>query len=140
MATAAWSAASARTSWIAAQAITTGANYLGSEIDNETNKDRYASVEILANFSSAPTAELVVMVYILYALDGTNYEDGDATPTDPKKGPVAVLPVRNATGNQRIAVRGIPLSPHKFKVLARNETDQTATTTVLVETYDETIA
>ena len=140
MATTGLEASTSRTTGVSAQSIATGDNYLGSEIDNSTNLDEFCSIEILGTPAVAPTAEDPLMVYIVYAIDGTNYEDGDATPTDPKKAPVAVLLVKASTNAQKIATLRVPLAPHKFKILVRNEADQSVTTTVLCRTYNKTVA
>ena len=124
---------SSRTTGIAAANIAAGANALGSEIDNSTNKDTECDIEVSITCGVAPTADKVMEVYILYALDGTNYEDGNAVgPVDPKKAPVGCVAVRAVTSAQKCVISGVPLRPYKFKVLLKSELDQTATTTVLL--------
>ena len=133
-----WEAPTNRATGITSSSITAGANALGDEIDNGTNLDRWAAFELTFTCSSAPTANTVVELYLIHALDGTNYEDGDATPTDPGKAPVAVFAARNVTSAQKVSVTGVPLPPFKFKSLLKSELDQNATSVALdCETYKE---
>lgn len=124
-------AATSRTTGISAQTIAAGANYLGSEIDNSSNLDAEATVEVAHTCSTAATAGGTLLIYLLKAVDGTNYEDGDATPTDPTRSPDMVVVTRNVTAAQRTTKARIPLGPHKYKVLVRSELDQSASVTVL---------
>ena len=126
-----WSTFSSQTTGISAQSITAGSNYIGSVIDNSLNKYTEASIDILLNFSVAPVTNTIMEVYLIYSIDGTNYERGDAS-TDPLKNPIACMPVANATGDQRMTFTGIKLMPLKFKVLLKSEHDQTATATALL--------
>jgi len=133
-----WTAPTARTSGISAQSVAAGANYLGSEIDNETNLDMYAAVELSMTPGSAPTAGNVVELYVLYAIDGTNYEQG-AVATDPEKSPAAVYAAKASTDAQAQTIM-IPLKPFKFNLLVKSELDQTATITVDIETFNPDFA
>jgi len=134
-----WAAAGAsRTTGIASASLTAGANSLGSEIDNTANKDRWATLELTFTCSTAATARKVVEAYLIYATDGTNYEDGDGTPTDPAKSPAGVFVNRNVTTQQKTTITGIPLEPLKFKLLLKSELNQDATSlTLLCYTYNE---
>lgn len=126
-----WDSAVSRTTGISTASINAGANNLGSEISNNTNKDRWATFELQFTCASAPTAGTVFELYLIYAIDGTNYEDGDATPTDPIKIRAGVFPARNVTSAQRIVLANIPLSPFKVKCLLKSELDQNATSVTL---------
>jgi hypothetical protein len=134
MATFPWAAATSRTTGISAQSIANGAGYVGSEIDNATNLDDTMDIEVIINCSTAPTANLVLYVYVLYALDGTNYEDGSSSQV-PVGVPMIAIPARNVTGAQRVMFRGMTISPLKFKILCWNSLGQTSTTTVTAKTY-----
>lgn len=135
-----WNAATSVSSGISSESVNAGANNLGTEIDNTTNKDRFLSFDLTFSCASAPTANTTIEVYILYAIDGTNYEDGDATPTDPTKNPAAAVAARNVTGAQRVAVTNIPIQPFKFKILIKSELDQNATSVTLnAYTHNEDI-
>ena len=128
-----WKTPTAQTTGISAAVIAAAGNYLGSAIDNRTNLDQFCTIEVLANFSVAPTANKIISVYVLYSVDGVNFEDGSTT-VDPTKSPVGVLVTRNVIGNQRVVIHGVPLDPHQFKVLVVNDADQTATVTVSLYT------
>ena len=127
-----------RTSGINAASVAAGANCLGSVIDNSSNLDFHADVELVWSCSTAPTADRVLEVYLLYALDGTNFEDGDAS-TDPRAPVMGAVPVFANTSVHRFLVRGIPLEPLAFKVLVKSRLDQAATITVNIKTYREQV-
>lgn len=124
-----WQTPTAKTTGISAASVVAGGNVLGSVIDNRTGLDQFCTIEILANFAVAPLANKIVTVYLLYSLDGVNFEDGSAT-VDPTKAPTAVLTTRNVVGDQRTIIPNVPLDPHQFKILVKNSADQTATITV----------
>jgi len=127
-----------RAAGISAASLNAGANALGSAIGNDSNLDRWADFELQFTCSVAPTANTVVELYLLYALDGTNYEDGSAAPIDPTKTPVGVFTARAVTSAQRVTLSHVPLSPHKFKCLLKSELDQNATgVTLTCYTYNE---
>lgn len=135
-----WTSPTNVTSPISAQTVNSGAGSLGSEYDNETNKNQFAAFELRTTHGTAPTANSVWHLYILYALDGTNYEEDGAT-TQPKKSPVASFPVRNSTSQQAWAV-SVPILPFKFKPVAWNATDQNSSataTTLDMEVFNDEI-
>lgn len=136
--------ASSRTSGLSAVSIAIGSNYLGAAIDNASNLDLQADVELVWSCGTAPTADKVLEVYLLYALDGTNYEDGAGNGTgtgdvDPKAPLIGAAPVYANTSSHRYLIRGVPLEPLPFKVLVKSELDQAATVTVNVKTYREQV-
>ena len=138
-------AASSRTSGISDASIIAGANYLGAAINNASNLDLQADVELAWSCGTSPTADKVLEVYLLYALDGTNYEDGAGNGTgsgdvDPKAPMIGAVPVYANTSGHRYLIRGVPLEPLSFKVLVKSELDQTATVTVNVKTYKQQVA
>ena len=52
---------------------------LGAEIDNSTNKYLLAEAEFLAGGTYTPTANGYIELWLLRAMDGTNYEDGSSS-------------------------------------------------------------
>jgi hypothetical protein len=130
-----------RTTGIATASVAHAAGYLGSEIDNSTNKDTLCAIQVTWTLAATPTAGEPLYVYILYAIDGTNYEDG-GTALQPRKGPEACIGVpANATANVETRI-DIPLAPFKFKLLVWNGTaakDITSLLTVLCQTYNPDI-
>jgi hypothetical protein len=127
-----------RASGITSASLTAGANYLGSAIDNSTNLDLYADIEIVWSCSLTPTADAVLEVYLLYSLDGTNYEDG-STSVDPKAPMAGAAPVYADTATHRYLIRGVSLEPLAFKALVKSEINQAATVTVNIITYREQV-
>lgn len=134
-----WKSANARTSGISGDTLNSGANVLGSSVDNSTNLDRYLDLDLSFTCGTAPTANDVIEIYALYAIDGTNFEDGDATPTDPTKHAVAHVAARAVTSEQRQAVLNIPIAPYHFRLLLKSELDQNCTATVDARTHNEDI-
>jgi len=128
-----------RTSGISSQSITAGSNYLGSAIDNSSNLDMFADIEIEWSCATAPTADKNLELYLLYAQDGTNYEDGDSS-TDPKVAPAGVAPAYADTATHRKVIRRVKVEPQKLKILIKSELDQDATVSVNVQTYNGRIA
>lgn len=134
-------AGTSRTSGIAAASVATTANYIGSEINNATNLDELADIELTYAYGTNPTAAKTLSLHILYAFDGTNYEEGagDGSGTgdvDPMAHTQigAVSPAAD-TSTHRKLFGGVPLLPYKFKLLVRNvDTGQTATVTVTITT------
>lgn len=132
-----------RTTGISSASIATGANWLGAEINNATNNDPYADIEITWSYASAPTAAKKMDVYLLYAMDGTNYEQGagDGTGTgdvDPLAGCLigSVSPSADTTAHRKVIATRMELLAYPFKILVANvDTAQTATVTVLCKTY-----
>ena len=116
-----------RSTGISAQAIAAGANYLGSEIDNSANLDTLCDIEVDYTPGVGPTAGDYIEAYLVYAQDGTNYEDGDATPTDPVKASVGIVRCFTDTTRRRFLISGVPLSQFKFKVLLKSEVAQSIT-------------
>ena len=116
-----------RITGISSQAIAAGANYLGSAIANDTNLDTLWDIEVDYTPAVAPTAGDYIEVYLLYSQDGTNYEDGDATPTDPVKAPVGIVRCFTDTTRRRFLISGVPLSQYKLKVLLKSEVAQSIT-------------
>lgn len=122
-----WSGGTSRTSGIANNAINAAARALGDEIDNSTNKDTYLMAELQFTTAGTPVAGDICSLYLIYAFDGTNYGDGDANNT-PAKNPDATIPLRAATGAQRVTCPyPIPVLPLKFKPLLINNSGNNAT-------------
>jgi len=125
-------AKSAVSTGITSQAVAAGANYLGSEMDNSAAENPSdATTEITYDSASSPAAGKTLELYLLRAPDGTNYEEGDASPTDPAdhKQPVLTLALDEDTDTHRF-VFDHALPPDKCKWLVKSESDQSCTVTV----------
>lgn len=132
-------AGTSRSSGIASASVQNTKAYIGSAIDNATNLDAYADIEIVWAYGTNPTASKNLKVYLLYAEDGTNYEEGagdGSTVTAPLEACLvdAVSPAAD-TNTHRKLFPAIPIAPYKFKPLVYNlDTGQTATVTLNVFT------
>jgi hypothetical protein len=95
----------------------------GSEIDNTANY-QYADFDLYIRFASAPAAGIYVSVWLLQAVDGTNYEDGSGTTTPvlPTRPADLQFPVAAVSTQQRIALRMRTLPNGKFKPYFYNNT------------------
>ncbi len=114
---------------------------LGTEYDNETNKKRFAAFQLNFQHGTGPTAGRVWLLYLLYATDGTNYEDG-GTSVQPRKMPACSFPVRNVTSAQVVTIPIVAISPFKFKPLVWNDTDQNSSSSAVslkMEVFDEEV-
>lgn len=92
-----------------------------SEIDNTTDLNLYHDLTLtVAAQGSARSAGATITVYLIMALDGTNYDDVDATTAEV----AAVFPLDAATTARQATRRDIPIPPGKFKYFIRNSTGQ----------------
>lgn len=129
-----WRAPTSRASGIAAAALANNANLLSSEINNATNLDSVLWGEISGTFAVAPAANTRIDVYVLYAADGTNYEEGGVG-VNPIKALGPSITVVADTNAHRWFFSVDLLHPYKCKVLLRNNgTGQTMTVTLLLWT------
>jgi hypothetical protein len=129
-----------------AKALANAAQKCGNEIDNTSALALYADFDLYWRGASAPAAGAYVALYLVPAVDGTNYADGaDDTVTPPDTAWVGSFPLRAVTTQQRVALRGVLLSPGKQKVVIINKSGQAATNTdneniLKYRTYSETVA
>ena len=137
-------AGASRTSGIAAHTLNTLCHFAGAEIDNSVNKDEFLDLDVLITLAATPVAGAPVNVHILYAIDGTNYEDGIPATND---GTAAASPAPNAnslvdshgvlasSSAQRWTIREVPLLPYKFKIVVYNGTAKSCTSLLTVLAY-----
>lgn len=110
--------------------LSTELNALGSatlsaasaSLDNSVNLDMFADIELnLASLS--PGVNPYCTLYILEAVDGTNFPSASATPL--RNQPSAILctfPLDSTAATaQRITIRNVPLPPAIFKVALDNQ-------------------
>jgi len=129
-------AATSRTSGFSTTTIADGATGTGSAIANQTNLDKYLTADFYYTYSVNPTASKTVKVYLVYAVDGTNYED-----VDDNTNLAAVFSPAADTDNHRVVLlRNWPVLPFAFKLVVVNvDTAQTITLTVNAYTHNEAI-
>ena len=93
-----------------------------SAVDNTTNLNLFMDLElVLGSQGSARSAGATVAIYMVVAVDGSNYPDVNETTAEL----IAVLALDAATTARRAAVRDVPMPPALFKLFARNNTGQT---------------
>lgn len=102
---------------------------IGNEVDNATNRYLYADWDLKCRFQSAPSIGGYIALYLIPAIDGTNYTDGDDSVAPPPSTWIGNFPVRAVTTQQRVSLRGSLLPPGKFKPLAINKSGQSMTNT-----------
>lgn len=133
-----------RTTGIATQTLNTVSRFAGAEIDNSVNLDEQCDIVLLFTLAATPTAGDPIKVYILYAMDGTNYEDGIPTTNDgahddgyaanPSAQVASIGTLAVATA-QKMTLRGIGLRPYKFKLMIYNGTTKSCTSLLTVLLY-----
>lgn len=92
-------------------------------LDNGTNLDVYIDAElVLATQGVARSNPAVVLLYAVYALDGTNYGDVNQDCSDF----LGQFSLDAAVTARRVALQGgpAPLKPGLFKLFVRNTTGQ----------------
>lgn len=124
MASIKWEVASASTIMTTElNSLANNATAISSEVNNTSNLYLFDDVELYTNtFGSTPTAGSVIELYQVVALDGTNYEDGNASIDPPASNLVGVFNIRASTSAQRHVLRMIPAAPLKYKYVVKNKT------------------
>lgn len=75
--------------------------------------------ELVFQFPTSPTANTALLVWLLREIDGTNYENGDASVT-PTRNPDIKFTVRAVTTAQRIIIPVYDIPTGPIKALLRN--------------------
>jgi len=109
--------------------LANNAQKLGSEVDGATERHMLADFDLYCRFAVAPSSGGHVALYLLQAIDGSNYADGDDSVAPAATALVGTFIVRAVTTQQRIAVRGVTLPATKWKPLAVNKSGQAMTNT-----------
>ncbi|GIV52434.1 MAG: hypothetical protein KatS3mg038_2955 [Candidatus Kapaibacterium sp.] len=121
----------ARNTGITNIAIPSGNTAMGSVVNNDSDLNLFANVDLVWSYGIAPASDKLVEVHILYALDGINFEELSSHTV------VAGLsPPADTAAHRRLLVRGLRILPHAFKLAIRNvDTGQTITVTASMSTY-----
>jgi hypothetical protein len=97
-----------------------------STYDNSANDNFWAGFELNTGFAVAPSVGTSIELYLVPALDGSNFADVDTgTPTMPLNcfvGSFAV--VKSQTGAQRLVITGVPLMARLYKAYVYNKAGQ----------------
>jgi len=113
------------------------AGALSSEVDNATNEDRWMGLRCTIDPNGTPTGP--VDVYIVYALDGSTYDSGDASTEPPASAKIGSIDVTQATSVQ-YTVGPLMIMPFKFKIVMWNRTGVSMTDLdVYLETFNEEV-
>ena len=98
---------------------------VGAEIDLTASLKRFMSVElVIAEQGAARSAGAYVGIYIIYAVDGSNYDYGAVgTPPAPNK-LVGTFALDAAVTARLLSLNGIMIHPFKCKLLVINQTGQ----------------
>lgn len=98
--------------------------HLSDEVDNSTNGWLFSDWEFVCTSVAFTGADSAIELYIVPAVDGTNYPDwaGDGTTDEQEQNVhfVGAFTTSGSTAAQRLTLRGIELPPGKFKVGVRN--------------------
>jgi hypothetical protein len=73
----------------------------GSNFTN-TNENPWGLFELVCSYGSAPTANTVIGLWLMSAIDGTNFEDYSGI--EPARSPDVAFRVRAVTASQRVTV------------------------------------
>ena len=117
----AWSASIASVLTTEMNGTTNGSiSTASAAIDNSTALDLYDDLTLTLATQSARSAGATVSVHMVQAVDGTNYDDVEATCGQL----VAVFPLDAATTARQCTVRDVPIPPGLFKYFVLNNTGQ----------------
>lgn len=95
----------------------------GAVFDNGAGLYLFGDFEANITFASSPTAGGLLTLFLLPAVDGTNYADGSSSVANinAQRGFWVVRGVNTA---QRIVLPGVVLPPCKFKIMVANDASQ----------------
>lgn len=114
--------------------LANAAQKCGNEIDNTSNLYQYVDWELYVRFASSPAAGASVSLYLVPAIDGTNYGDGaNDSVTPPATCWVGAFPVRAVSTQQRVSLAAptaqCMIGPGKYKPVIVNTGGQAFTNT-----------
>lgn len=98
--------------------LANGTRKLGNAVVD--NRERYADFELQCRGASAFSAGGYVALYLIPAIDGTNYTDGDDSTDPPATTWVGNFPLRAVTTQQRVALPRVELPNGDWKPLVIN--------------------
>lgn len=85
--------------------------------------------ELVVDYATNPTVNTTIDLYLVRAIDGTNYINGDATDAPAPQTYVGSFTVRATTNPMRLGLYAVPLPPGLFKaVVLNNATGQAFST------------
>lgn len=104
--------------------LANNAGATGAEFDNSAASALWplGSFELFFNSAGTPTAGVEIHLYLLVAMDGTNYTDADLNAVQSMY--VGSFVSANSTNDQRLAIMNRQLPPFKFKPYLVNRSGQ----------------
>jgi hypothetical protein len=108
----------------------TGTRVLGREFVNSSERNRFMDLFCRARFQTTPGSGAYIGVYLIPALDDTTWVDGSSSVSPQESLMVAAFQVRQAIGQQILAVTKVIIPPVRFRLLWMNATGATTTTNV----------
>jgi len=113
---------------------------LGAEYDNSTNLNTLAWLELATSsgdaFATAVTrAGASLDIYIVRALDGTNYENTPDVNGEFPGNLLATIPIPTEAQVVPQAIGPVSIPPCKFKLLVYNNTDKSLNNTYQINLY-----
>lgn len=116
---------------------------VGTALDNGTNLDRFASAVLNVTFGSAPTDKSTCSLFMVPAVDGSNYADGGSSVRPSSRYYVGSFELRNVTTAQKVTIPRFELMPCAVKFVLLNSSGQAfpaSGSTVEVHTFNRTVS
>lgn len=102
-----------------------GVRVISATIDNSNALNFFEDLVLsLSNIGSSRDVGAIVELFLLEALDDTNYVDGGVSIEPAQSDMVGVFNIRTDFNAQIHIVRGVALPPTKYKYLVKNKTGE----------------
>ena len=104
-----------------------GARVISAALSNDDAAERFLYVDFeldIATQGTARTTGARCELFIVYAIDGTNYTYGSASLSPPSGTSVGNFELDASVTTRIIHLTGIPLRPYNFKIILENQTGQ----------------
>jgi hypothetical protein len=125
---------------VTGQTLNTLCHFASAETDNSIYRDEVIDIDIQLALALTPVAGAPINTYILYAMNGTNYEDGipgtnnGTAAASPAPNPGSLIDshgVLASTGVQKWTIKDIPILSYKYRVEHYNGTTKSASGVLL---------
>ncbi len=119
-----------------------GKTVVSSLYDNRTNLFFWADFEGVLASAITPSGSLTWEIFAIPTIDGTNYADGGASVVPSADCLLGTLKFQAVSGAQRVVALRLPIPPHAFKIMVRNNLGGTLASsgnTVKMLPYDEKV-
>ena len=102
-------------------ALANNARAISSALGSDTvDAHLFGDWELVVTFAVAPTVDTLIDLYLVRAVDGTNYEDGDASIRPAASAFVGSFQVRAIATVQRMPVRDVLFPAGLYKAIIHN--------------------